>query len=268
VLTGGSFVQGCALLGDQLFVSRLNVAEVSVYNTTSFQLLRRLTFSGLGTDLRGLATCPMHNYLYIVDHLNDCIHRVDLSIPGAYTLIKWNVASRPCAISVNSARNVLVGYYEIKKIQEYTPTGALVRELSDSNHLWQAVELSNGVLAVSQRGPAMLGVSKVYIDTGVKHGYGNQPGSGVGQMRDPCGLAVDEHGYILVTEFMNDRILVLNPSMSDARQLPLPVNTALRQPVSIVLDQSRGSLYVGEWGTQNRVLVFDNVTNVGALFNK
>ena len=87
-------------------------------------------------------------------------------------------------------------------------------------------------------------------------------------MNNPSGLTVDTHGYVYVSDHFNHRILVMNPSLIDARQLPLPVVTALQWPYSLLLDQSRDLLYVSEYGGQNRLLVFDNVTNVGALFSR
>ena len=85
-------------------------------------------------------------------------------------------------------------------------------------------------------------------------------------MNYPLGIAVDNDGYIFVADFYNNRILVVNPSLTDSRQLPLPVNTSLRYPVAVSLDQSRGRLYVGEHSGQFRVLIFDNVINIRAMF--
>jgi len=68
-----------------------------------------------------------------------------------------------------------------------------------------------------------------------------------------------------VADYYNHRILIVNPMMTDSRQLPPPVNT-LQYPYALSLDQSRGRVVVGDNGLY-RVLVFDNVTNVGALFN-
>jgi len=86
-------------------------------------------------------------------------------------------------------------------------------------------------------------------------------------MNAPRNIAVDKDGYILVADYYNHIILIVNPMMTDSRQFPLPVNTYLRFLYTLSLDQSRGRLVVGEWGGPYRVLIFDNVTNVGALFN-
>ena len=267
VLSGSSAVSAVTHLDDRLFITRDHVAQVSVYNTTSFQLQSQLTFPGLGSVMYGLATCKTHSYLYISDHNNHRMHRIDVSIEGVNSLITWNLANHPCALSVNTARNVLVAYNNEKKVQEYTPTGTLVREISDSNYLFQAVELSSDIFVVSRHGSTH-GVLKVSMSTVYwQHSYGNQSGAGAGRMNQPHGLTVDTHGYVYVCDFSNHRILVMNPSLTDTRQLPLPVDTALQRPYSLVLDQSRDRLYVGEYGGQNRLLVFDNVTNAGALFS-
>ena len=85
-------------------------------------------------------------------------------------------------------------------------------------------------------------------------------------MNNPHGLTIDKHGYVYVSDLSNHRILIMNPSLTNARELPLPVVTA--HPQVLILDQSRDRLYVGEYGNENRLLVFDNVTNVGALFSR
>jgi hypothetical protein len=51
----------------------------------------------------------------------------------------------------------------------------------------------------------------------------------------------------------------LNPTLSEARNFSLPINTGvITQPNGLWLFESRGRLYVG----QMRVLVFDNVFNL------
>jgi streptogramin lyase len=92
-------------------------------------------------------------------------------------------------------------------------------------------------------------------------------GSGPGQMNCPRSLTVDSKGYILVTDKINNRILVLNPEMTDARQLPLPpLDTPMNVPRAICFVESLGRLYVGEFGGQQRILGFDNVFNLSSLF--
>ena len=148
MLIGSGIVRACALLHDQLFVTR-DVARVFVHDTKSFQLQRQLTFPGLGSCLPGLATCATNTYLYIADCSTHRVHRIDLSIAGARTKITWTVTN-PRGLSVNRARNIFIAMEDFNKVQEYMPTGSLITEISDSFHLWQAVELSSDIFAVSQ----------------------------------------------------------------------------------------------------------------------
>jgi len=267
-LSGFSAVFATALLDDQLFVSRHGDRHVSVYSTTTFQLQRQLKIPGISSYVFGLATCASNNVLYVSDHEKEYVHKVDLSTTNPSNVINWKVARNPVGLSVNRARNVLVTCYDAHIIQEYTPSGSLVREIFNRNQLWHAVELSSGLLAVSLCGP-IHGIAMVSKKGHVIQSYRNESrGSGVGQMHYPRSIAVDKDGYILVADELNHRILIVNPMMSDSRQLPLPVNTSLHNPAALSLDKSRGRLIVGEGSYDHRrVLVFDSVTNVGALFN-
>jgi len=89
-------------------------------------------------------------------------------------------------------------------------------------------------------------------------------------MNAPHCLTVDKFGYILVSDVNNHRLLVMNPCLTDARQLALPISTELQSQVPIVLDYSRGRLYVGDRKSlsgPHRLLVFDNVIDIGSLFH-
>ena len=205
------------------------------------------------------------------------LYRIDLSREsnnGNYPSINWAVTYHPRALSLTSAGNVIVGFYSPVvpgRVQEYTSSGLLVREISDNISKWaqQAVELSNGRYVVSRRDPeGSHGIFITSIHTSVQHSYGNQPGLGDGKMDTPNGLTMYQQRYILVADSENHRILVVNPSFTEARPLPLPAEAALRGPYALILDQSRDRLYVGEWtyGNQGRLLVLDNVTNVGTVY--
>jgi len=107
-------------------------------------------------------------------------------------------------------------------------------------------------VAVSRSSPVH-GVFTASMNGHVINGYGNQPGAGKGQMDEPRCLAVDEHGYIIVAETDNNRIMILNPALTDARQLSLPIDADIHGPFALSLDRSRGRLYVGEYRGQNRL---------------
>jgi len=267
-IKGNSGVQAIATLNDQLFVSFAGSSNVSVYNATSFQLLSQLTIPGLGARIYGLATSAQDNYLYVGDNVNCFVYRINISNPSGPGVIYWNAWSYPIGLSVNSARNVLVAYNYAKTVREYTSSGSLVRSFVDISGIYHALELANGTLAISRAGASATlppqGIAIVSKSGQVILSYGNQSGSGIGEMKNPRHLAVDKDGYILVSDCNNNRVMVVNPSLTVGRQLLL--NTSTQSPTALSYDQSRGRLYVGELSGQMRLLVFDNVTNINVWF--
>jgi DNA-binding beta-propeller fold protein YncE len=159
-------------------------------------------------------------------------------------------------------QNILVAHKDGQTIQEYTPSGILVRNISDSNGLFHAVERKDGTLAVSRQGPVH-GVCVMSVDGQILGSYGNSTmGAGPGQMNTPSSLAVNKDGFVIVADSANNRILVLDPTLTEAR--PLLINITIFTPVGLSLDESVGRLYVGELYGSFRVLVIDNVFDLGA----
>ena len=97
------------------------------------------------------------------------------------------------------------------------------------------------------------------VDGQVVHIYRPSQTSDVGQMKYPSGLAVTKNDNILVADQDNHRILSINRSTDCVQVLTLSVDGGILHPRGLYLDESRGRLYVGEWGGQCRVLVFDGV---------
>jgi DNA-binding beta-propeller fold protein YncE len=236
--------------------------EISVYSTDTFELKRKITFTGSGSNLYGLAPCRTENdCLYVSDYWNNRVHKLNISLEHTTTSTSWAVASRPHGLSVNKANNLLIAAAESQKIQEYTSNGSLVRETVDGNSPFQAVELADGTIAVSRFGP-VYGVAVLSANGTVLHQYGSTTtGTGPGQMNEPRGLAVSKRGFVIVAEFGNNRISVLNPTLSEAHSMLLPTHAIaqIKNPHAVYLDESSARLYVGEWSSPYRVLVFDNV---------
>jgi len=263
-------------LGDDVFVMRGSSEQVEVYDARTFTLQRHIAVplrrswsrshiavAGLRQCSFGLAACAHHKRLYVSDSVNDRIHRAKLS--GSGTVKKWSVAGWPRGLSVNKAHNVVVACREADKIQEYTTRGVLVREISlrqaGVTSPWHAVQLSSGHYAVSQYASQSQSlVSVVGVDGQVVVRSRPSPASDVRQMRHPCTLAVTKNDDILLADIFNNRIMLVNSSLSSARQLTLPADGGIQEPCGLCLDESRGRLYVGENGGSYRLLVFDGVT--------
>ena len=78
------------------------------------------------------------------------------------------------------------------------------------------------------------------------------------KMNGVSGLAVDKHGNILVADELNDRLLVIDGSLSSAHEMSVSVDGGLKQPFTLWYDKSRDRLYIGEW-SGGRVIVIDHL---------
>jgi len=249
-------------LGNEVFVVRVHSQQqVGVYDANIFTLQRNITVPELGAELTALAACAHYKCLYVAHSQHKSIHRAELS--GSSAVKKWSVASISTGLSVNKEHNVVVASAWENNIQEYTTHGALVREISlgqaSVRGPWHAVQLSTGDYVVSECKSPGGAVSVVGVDGQVVRRYCPSPSSDIGEMNTPTGLAVTKNDDILVADAWNSRILLVNSSLSSARELALPVDDAIEKPWSLCLDESRGRLYVGESTEYRLVSVLDGV---------
>jgi len=259
VIQGRGRVTAVTSLDDDVFVVRDNSQQVEVYDAVTFALQRHIIVHGLGSYTPGMTACARNKCLYLSNYDNRSVHRVELS--GSNAVKKWSVTGGPRGLSVNIAHNLVVACHEANKLQEYTTHGSLVREIclqAGMKFPWHAIQLSTGDYVVSQwKSPGV--VSVVGVDGQVVHSYGPSQTSDVGQMKHPTNLAVTKNDDILVSDGDNNRILSINRSTDCVQELTLSVDGGIQRPRGLCLDESRGRLYVGEYGGQHRVLVFDGV---------
>jgi len=245
-------------LDDDVFVARRSGQQVEVYDAGTFTLQRHITVHGL-SGCTGVTACTRNKCLYLSNHGNNSVHRVELS--GSNAVKTWSVSSRPFGLSVNIAHNLVVACREANKLQEYTTHGSLVREIclqSGVTQPWHAIQLSTSDYVVSQcKSQGVVGV--VGVDGQVLHSYGQSETSDVGPMNNPASLAVTKNENILVADRGNNRILSINRSTGCVQELALSVDGGIRGPLGLCLGESRGRLYVGEEGGKQRVLVVDGV---------
>jgi len=259
VIPKGNAVVGVTSLGDDVFVVRYKSEQkIEVYNANTFTLRRHITVPGLGDPSYGLAACPHNNCLYASNNPKHSVHRVDLS--GSNKVMKWSVAARPAGLSVNNEHNLLVVSYGERKLQIFTTRGKLLQSIqlqADIEDLHHAVQLSTGQFLVSHVG-SLHRVCLVGVDGAVIRSYGGQKGSQLTLMKEPRRLAVDREGRILVADWGNNRLLVIDQSLSSAHEMSVRVDGGLKRPFSLCYDQPRRRLYIGELDG-GRVIVVDNL---------
>jgi len=258
VIPGGNQVGGVASLGDDVFVVRWHSQQkIEVYDAKTLRLQRHITVPGLGDHSFGLAACPHNNCVYASD-CNNSVHRVELS--GSNEVMKWSVRD-PAGLSV-SEQNLLVVSYSERKLEIFTSNGTLLKDIqlqADIEYPRHAVQLPTGQFLVSHFSSSSLHrVCLVGVDGAVVRSYGGQEGSQLTQMNEPEGLAVDGEGRVLVADYYNDRLLVIDQSLSSAHEMSVCVDGGLEDPYTLWYDQSRRRLCIGEWRGE-RVIVIDNM---------
>ena len=205
--------------------------------------------------------CAKNNCLYASDFHNHSVHRVALS--GRNAVTKWSVVREPIGLTVNSANNLLVVSNRERKVQEFTTHGTFLQiiqlQLGTGSPRY-AIHLANGEFVVSCYASLHCDhcVCLVDVKGAVIRRYGGQKGSQLTEMNEPAGLAVDKHGNIIVADESNNRLLVIDPSLTSAHEMSVSVDGGLKGPISLWYDKSHGRLYIGEWNG-HRVIVIDHL---------
>lgn len=265
-------VIGVTSVDGLLFVLRRpSLQELLVYDAETFTLQRqRLKVPGLSDEASrgGLTSCATDNCIYVSDFANDTIHKVELS--GNNYSLNWHVASQPLGLSVNAACNLLVACSNDLKIQEYTKSGSLVREICLRSNGFtscplHAIQLTGDRFVVSccDRKTTVFDVIEVDSEgrTVVKSYTNKLQSTSCKKFSFPRHLAVDKNNeFILVADEFNNRIVILSRSSNSwARELDVTsVDGGLHRPSCLYFDEFFNRMFIGEFNG-HRVLVIDNV---------
>ena len=88
--------------------------------------------------------------------------------------------------------------------------------------------------------------SLVNVGGRVTCSYGGHSSSGgVGQLNEPCHLAVDEDSQLIfVADWFNDRVVLLSPTLELVRR----IRERVLRPRRLYFYQTTRRLFVGHWG--------------------
>jgi len=229
--------------------------QVAVYSLDDYKLLRHLNVPRYEPrDDSDMTSCVRSKCLYMSDYVNNCIHRHELASSAT---IKWEVPGKPCGLSVTTSCNLLVTcqrWGENKLSELNAESGQCVREIPlDMGWSIHSVQLATGHFAVCHgRGETNLHRVCVVGDDGkVARRYGDQCGSKVGQLYNPCHLAVDEASqFIFVADSHNDRVVLLTPTLV----FVCDVIEGLSFPDRIHFHQATRRLFVGEYSGRTTII--------------
>ena len=129
---GDRDVVGVTSVDNRLFVLRSpSQQSIEVYDLKTFTLQQQtLKVKGLSdwrNSFNGLTACVVNKCLYVSDINNATVYKIDLTVDNKIS--KWSVGGGPRGLSINTACNLLVACFKDRKIQEYTTSGSLVREI-------------------------------------------------------------------------------------------------------------------------------------------
>jgi len=206
-----------------------SVNQVCVYSINDYQRLRHLDVLGYKPQpANDITSCVRHKCLYLSDYENRCIHRYELASSATS---KWSVPGKPRGLSVTPSGNLLVacyGVYEPHKLVELSVvSGQRVREIAlqrDIRRSCHSVQLTTGQFVICQgEQDSPHRVCLVGDDGKVTRSYGLKRGSGVGELKEPCHLAVDKDSqFIFVADHDNARVVLLSPTIEFVRYIEGP----------------------------------------------
>jgi len=262
VIPVNASITGVTVLGDELFVVRGGSSCIVVYDTKNFSQTRNISIPG-SSDLRAIIACSRYNSLFISDVELNVVHHYNLSNNVGS---KWSVGGACFGLSLTNANHVLVTSHNTKRLKEYTLDGILVREISlDSSivYPYHSVQLSSGLFVVSHTG-AMHRICIVDTLGRIIRTYGGAPGKGIGFMNTPGHIAVDLHDNVLIADYHNNRVVLLNLSLTHLGYIPALGYDRTNMPWALHLDELHRRLYIAEWTGTGRVLVITAWRNMTA----
>ena len=246
---GLNAVAGITVLCDEIFIlrNRAKCKYVEVYDINTYALTRHLKMDVVNFP-KDMTSCGQFRCLYIAGPF--LIQQVKLI--GETT--RWEVDSEPDGLSVSHESNchLLVTCTDACAIKEFTSRGDLVREIFLKDNIvnpTHAVYINEHfIVCHGCDGDDLHRVCIVDTSGCVTRSYGGPPGSAAGLLSSPTRLALDGSGNILIADKNNQRILLLNSKLNDAKELVSNYNVHRRwNPQRMFLDEIRSRLIVADY---------------------
>ena len=259
-----------AVMYDEVFVLRVDTSKIEVYNSEKLTLRRRIEVIGLNNPW-DIAACVRYSCLYIGDNKlafanrRYSVFRVEMR--GNTT--RWCIQERPQGISTSADGWTLIVLSicpdDRGMLSEYTTHGTLVRKWRLQDDIVEPMcvkQLVNDRFLVCSVQISGLGpLHRVSIVGGISgeviQSFDGVTESNVGALNLPSHLDIDRRGNVVVTDCRNGRVLLLDASLANVRELvkPSDVGRASWRPDGLWLEETRGRLYVLD-GVDNDLLVF------------
>jgi len=207
-------VRGVTQLHDVVYIVCAGSSTISRFNATTRQRLTDIVVKGLRVPL-DIVACEQTSQVYVADY-PECIWRVS---SDGEDIKRWLTKSpsdtfKPWTLSVTSTR-LLVTSYKTRQLIQFDAVGDELRrvQLPDDMPPWHAVESLTGTFIVSHYNKQLRQGQVSEVNTGgeVLRQFSRLHRSLLGLTQH---FAVDSHGNILVADFGNRRILLLNAQLT------------------------------------------------------
>lgn len=229
--------------------------QLRVYDTAHWKFQRSLSVPDLQSSAQNdLALNTGLKCLYLSDHDGKCVHR--LNLPSE--VWKWSVRENPYGISVSQNSNVLVTCRQVRKLQEYTCVGDILRDIDlKITSPWRSVQLSAERFLVvhGYYGDATRGL--VIVDTGGRVQRSSQY-SGSDRLDLPRHCAVSDNGCVYLVDASSRRVILMSPDLQYVRDITRGCEDLAWWPTRVCLDPTEKRLYVVDSSTESgRVVVYN-----------
>lgn len=247
---------GITVLSDEIFVTRSNSADVTVYSINNFKVLRKVSTQetkanvffrkrkqlSAAKGLQDITSSVKTNTVYVCSW-DDCIIRAFRSDAKEIHL-NWEANGEPTSLSVTNSGNILINCANEGIILEYTHKAELIHEISfncDGEGPRHSVQLENDrfVVCHGRRNTARMNEGVSVIDR-----YGN-----IVSNIKPLGfvasyhLAIDSKKRVLVSAHGQKTITIWNPT-SDKQRVLMSIDQSGQVPSKIHLVEATGQLLV------------------------
>jgi len=173
--------------------------------------------------------------------------------------VRWSVAKgSPDGVSVSANGDVVVVTRDAGHVIIFSPTGQIVKEIKLPSTLVSprhAIRLGGNELLLCH------GWGESAYNISVVDGEGRiiksaSPSAAAPKSFSPTHLALDRYGNILVAEFKGDAIQMYNKDLQYLGDV-VPGSSGLKRPFRLCYDNTSGRLYIGEYSTLGRMMIFN-----------